>query len=192
MLNSFAMPDTREVVSDKITTEEQERLRALLQQALSFDPLEWTMNFPPASPQEDLDKRSWIAAAHRSAVCIYIARVVPVTNPLLDVSSGSAIIDLQALADDVVENISRLQPSDPLFKSSSWPLFLAGAESENHLQRSWIMNALDDLYQVTYWGYICTVKQVLQAIWAFKARQTNPEDCWVDKVKALGSDVLIA
>ncbi|RYH08991.1 MAG: hypothetical protein EON57_05175, partial [Alphaproteobacteria bacterium] len=108
-----------------------------------------------------------IAAAHRSAVCIYLARVLPSTNPLIDPSSGTALVNLTELANDVVHQISHLKPGDALFKSICWPLFLAGAESRDPVQREWIMNTLDELYSHMFWGYLHTSKRVLEAIWKY-------------------------
>lgn len=194
MLESFALPDTQASPSDASTPIDIEsQVGALLQRALDFDPIAWSHAFERASPFEDIQQRIRIASAHRSAVCIYLARVLPSTNPLLDPASGSALVSLTALADDVVHHISHLEPSDPLFKSICWPLFLAGAESEDPTQREWIMNTLDKLYSLMFWGYLHTSKRVLEAIWKLKDEaEPGGGNCWVEELKDLGHDILIA
>lgn len=193
MVKSFELPDTREFASEGLALEIEEQVRMLLVDALSFDPLDWAYTFEPASPFEDLEKRARIASAHRAAVCIYISRVLSCNNPLLDPSSGSALVSLTGLADEIVHHVSHLHPSDNVFKCISWPLFLAGAESEDPVQRTWIMNELDTFYNVMYWGYIPTVKSVLEVIWSNKDRAADGADnCWVDEVKEMGTDLLIA
>ncbi|KAF2845613.1 hypothetical protein T440DRAFT_543784 [Plenodomus tracheiphilus IPT5] len=195
MIESFALPaaqdSPRASGTDAATIQDQ--VGILLQRALAFDPLTWSTSFSPASPTEDLTQRIRIASAHRSAVCIYLARVLPSTNPLLDPSSGSALVSLTGLADDVVHHISHLRPGDALFKSICWPLFLAGAESEDPAQREWIMETLDELYGVMFWGYLKMSKTVLERIWRLKdGGALGVGNCWVEEVKEFGSEILIA
>jgi len=193
MLESFALPSRTVSCTDEVYGNIQEKIGILLHRALDFDPVTWSCEFEPASPLEDIEQRIRIAAAHRSAVCIYLARVLPSSNPLIDPASGSAIVNLTALANDVVYQISHLKPGDALFKSICWPLFLAGAESRDLAQREWIMNTLDELYSIMYWGYLHTSKRVLEAIWKYiDQAQDDEENCWVEEVKDLGSDILIA
>lgn len=192
MLQSFDLPDTRNITSEQ-QEEVQEKVRILLEAAIAFDPVQWSLNFMPASPFEDLAKRVRIASAHRSAVCIYIARVLPCSNPLLDPNSGSALVSLTGLSDDIVYHVSHLDTTDTLFKSISWPLFLAGAEAEDPAQRTWIMNALDSFYGVMYWGYVPTVKKVLETIWLCKELASDGgANCWVGQVKDIGMEILVA
>jgi hypothetical protein len=55
------------------------------------------------------------------------------------------------------------------------------------------MNTLDTLYSEMYWGYLHTVKRVLETIWLCKDRAgSGADNCWVDEVKELGGDILIA
>jgi hypothetical protein len=193
MLESYALPSKISQHVDDSCAEVQAQIESLLRRALDFDPLVWSSDFQPASPFEDIEQRIRIAAAHRSAVCIYLVRVLPTTNPLLDSNSGTALVSLTALANDVVHNISYLKPKDPLFKSICWPLFLAGAESRDPAQREWIMNTLDELYSVMFWGYLHTSKRVLEAIWKYLDSAVDGDsNCWVDEVRDLGNDLLIA
>jgi hypothetical protein len=192
MLESFALPNRTVSCTPETFESIQHQLGNLLHRALEFDPVAWSCNFEPASPFEDLEKRIRIAAAHRSAVCIYLARVLPSTNPLIDPTSGTAIVNLTALANDVVFQISHLEPGDALYKSICWPLFLAGAESRDPTQREWIMDTLDKLYGIIYWGYLHTSKRVLEAIWKYLDERNDGENCWVEEVKGFGNEILIA
>ena len=190
MLQSYALPGRLADCAGEVYSSLQDQIGRLLREALGFDPATWAYDFEPAHPSEDIRQRHRIAAAHRSAVCIYLARVLPSTNPLLDPTSG--VVSLTALADDVVYNISHLRPGDALFKSICWPLFLAGAESRDPAQREWIMNTLDELYNIMFWGYLHTSKRVLEAIWNYLDDKGDGDSCWVDFVKDLGNEVLIA
>jgi hypothetical protein len=193
MLESFALPTQGISCTEEVYNNIQEQIGGLLHRALDFDPMAWSNDFEPASPYEDINQRIRIAAAHRSAVCIYLARVLPSTNPLIDPSSGTALVNLVELANDVVHQISHLKPGDALFKSICWPLFLAGAESRDPAQREWIMNTLDELYSTMFWGYLHTSKRVLEAIWKYLDQAAEGEEnCWVEEVKDFGNEILIA
>lgn len=193
MLESFALPNKTVSCTDEVYDNIQGQIGRLLHRALDFDPVAWSTDFEPATPFEDINQRIRIAAAHRSAVCIYLARVLPSGNPLIDPMSGAAIVNLVELANDGVHQISHLKPGDALFKSICWPLFLAGAESRDPTQREWIMNTLDALYGTMYWGYLHTSKRVLERIWKYLDQSADGEEnCWVEEVKDFGNEILIA
>ncbi|PVI01073.1 hypothetical protein DM02DRAFT_562051 [Periconia macrospinosa] len=193
MIQSFDLQDLRDPLPDKVADHVQLKVGQLLRATLAFDPEQWSIEFEPTSPFEDLEQRRRIASAHRAAVCIYLVRVLPCTNPLLDPLSGAALVSLTGLADEVVHHLSYFQPGDTLFKSISWALFLAGAESEDPVQRMWIMDRLDAFYNVMFWGYIGTVKKVLEMIWIEKDKAgVGAANCWFTEVKVLGHEILIA
>lgn len=193
MLESFALPPRTTPITDEIYLHIQHQTEILIRRALEFDPVAWSRDLEPASPFEDIRQRIRIASAHRSGVCIYLARALSYTNPLLDPRSSTAIVNMTALADDVVHHISQLKPTDAVYKSICWPLFLAGAESRDPAQRQWIMNTLDELYNIMFWGYLHTSKRVLEEIWRHvDAADDGKEKCWVDQVLDLGNEILIA
>jgi hypothetical protein len=188
MVQSIKLPDLANEPEEP-NPECLSQIKGLLELALAFDPPEWLRNFKPVSPQDDLSKRLHVAAAHRCAVCIYIARFLPITSPLLDPNSGVAVISLTGLATEIVYQLSHLTPEDTLFKSISWPLFLAGAEAEDQAQKDWISSTLDKFYSVLRWGYARNAKRVLETIWAYKSKGAT---CWVTEVKRMGTEMLIA
>lgn len=193
MLQSFDLSDLRNM-SGETKQDLENRLRTLMELALSFDPIQWLLEFTPTSPDEDLSKRFHIASAHRSAVFIYLARFVPSTNPLLNPEQGTALGDLEEHAGIIIHHISQLSPGDVIFKSISWPLFLAGAETNDPKHRAWILCTLDTFYHILHWGYVQSVVKTLKAIWTFRdgAPKENDSDCWVLGVQAMESDILIA
>ncbi|KAF2015116.1 hypothetical protein BU24DRAFT_348891 [Aaosphaeria arxii CBS 175.79] len=193
MLQSFELPDKRTSTIEPVTPEMHNRVKELLEAALAFDPVQWTHDYLPVSPFEEPEKRARIASAHRSAVCIYLARTLPYSNPLINPAGGEAIVNLPDLANDIIYHISHLQPGDSVFKSISWPLFLAGAELETQTQRTWVLDILDNFYSVMYWGYIPSVRKILETIWDCRDRtKGGVESCWMDEVQQLGFDLLIA
>ncbi|KAF9739116.1 acriflavine sensitivity control protein acr-2 [Paraphaeosphaeria minitans] len=192
MVESFKLEDTRERTEDEIAVHVQDQLGNLLKAALDFDPASWAYGFKPATPLEDLDHRMHIAAAHRAAVCIYLARALPYTNPLIDPDSGFALVSLVGLADEILQHVSFFKPGDTLYKSISWPLFLAGAECEGLTRRKWIMDKLDEFYNLLYWGYVHTAKKTLEVIWSCKDKHGATSGCWISDIAELGYEILIA
>ncbi|KAF2470035.1 uncharacterized protein BDR25DRAFT_287639 [Lindgomyces ingoldianus] len=195
MLQAFELPDVQWQQFGEEASLARGHIQLLLEAALSFDPIKWASTFQPASPFEDLKKRISIASAHRSAVCIYITRILPSTHAssLLSTSRGSSVSSLSDLATDILDHLSNLSPGDTVFKSIGWPIFLAGAESDDPVQRAVIVEKLDALWNEMYWGYILTVKELLGVIWSYKDRGAKGEDiCWVTEVKRLGTELLIA
>ncbi|ORY14409.1 fungal-specific transcription factor domain-domain-containing protein [Clohesyomyces aquaticus] len=194
MLRAFELPDVRTEFTAEESISNHNEIRRLLESALSFNAVHWAASFQPASPLEDLEKRVLIASAHRSAVCIYLTRILPTTHA--DSLLGTLTdfnVSFSDLATDIVHHISKLSPGDTVFKSITWPLFLAGAESNNPAQRALIIEKLDMLWNELYWGYILTVKELLGVIWNFKDRAAKGEDiCWVNEVKRMGTELLIA
>ncbi|KAF2201596.1 hypothetical protein GQ43DRAFT_371055 [Delitschia confertaspora ATCC 74209] len=192
MLKSFKIPDAR--IFETTTPFIEDQVGSLLEEVLAFDAVVWASeSFQPISPHENLSKRVCIASAHRAAVCLYIARVLPTSSPLISPSSPTAIINLSYLASDIVYHLSYLNPGDTVFKSISWALFLAGAESDIPAQRTWIMEKLDALWKELYWGYVRTVKEVLELIWGYKDRAARGENvCWIEEVRRMGTELLIA
>lgn len=193
MLESCDLPDKTVSCTDEVYNNIEEQIGKLLRRALDFEPFAWSSEFMPASPCEDMNQRIHIAAAHRAAVCIYLARSLPSTHPLINPKSSSAIVDLTALANTVVQQISYLKFSDALFKSICWPLFLAGTESRDPSQRDWIVNTLDALYSTMFCGYLHTSTRLLKAIWKYHDQAAEgDEECWVKEVKDFASEILIA
>ena len=194
MLQSLEIPGAHEPVSPAEITVIEERVKEQLEAAMSFDPVSWACtSFHPASPHENLEKRIRMASAHRAAVCLFVARVLPNNSALLDPSSPTMFIYPAALATEIVYQLSDVNPGDAVFKSISWALFLAGAESEIPTERAWIVQKLYTLWRELYWGYVRTVMEVLQYIWSFKDREARGVDvCWVDEIKRLGTELLIA
>lgn len=171
----------------------EQQVKLLVRSAQKFDPFAWASSFQLTSPYEEVMKRMHMASAHRSAVCLYVVRVLPDSSPLIRQSSTSAIVDIPGLVSDIIHHLSFIHLGDALFKSTCWPMFLAGVECEKLEDREWIKARLDALWDTLLWGYVRTAKEVLEVIWNCKDRAAIAQTpCWVDEVRKLGADLLIA
>lgn len=167
-----------------------QRLLLLLQAVQSFDAFLWATSLQKVSPQKDIDKRIHIASAHKAAVCIYISRA------LLSISQGTGVSDnLESLVSDVVHHLSFLTCDDEFFKATSWPTFIAGAETRDLTRQDWVASRLHKLWDLLPWGYIGSALQILDTIWEKRNITTNSANTsvnWVQELRSMGVDWLIA
>ncbi|KAF5646198.1 fungal transcriptional regulatory [Fusarium sp. NRRL 52700] len=112
----------------------------LLHAAKSFDPVAWATNLQPRSPADDLLHRAMVACAHRTAVCVYLSRIILALWP------GTLLPDdLQVLAAEIITHLSHLYPGDALFTATAWPAFIAGLETRDLTSRVWVERRFQEL-----------------------------------------------
>ncbi|KAB8211610.1 fungal-specific transcription factor domain-containing protein [Aspergillus parasiticus] len=158
---------------------------SLLNAAQSFDVESWAKNVE-GGPTHRTPNRIHTALAHQNAVCIYIYR---------SVAYYPADMDSEALVTEIIHHLSFIDPKDPLSKATSWPTFVAGAETDNAVYRQWALDRLSLLWNVLPWGYVQTAVEVMQMAW--RLRDESGTDYigvsgWVQQLKALGNHWLIA
>lgn len=170
----------------------------LLQAARSFDPLTWATSIQSRSPTPDLPHRTHVASGHRAAVCIYLSRVALFLSP-----DTQLPCNIEALVVEVVGHLSLIRPTDPLFTATTWPAFIAGAESADLATQEWVATRFQDLWEVEPWGTIRAALGVLQGIWAQRRRhsaatgkestfgETRDDFNWIEDLKGRGVDWLI-
>ncbi|PIG89427.1 hypothetical protein AARAC_003812 [Aspergillus arachidicola] len=158
---------------------------SLLNAAQSFDVESWAKNVE-GGPTDRTPNRIHTALAHQYAVCIYIYR---------SIAYYPADMDSEALVTEIIHHLSFIDPKDPLSKATSWPTFVAGAETDNPVYRQWTLDRLSLLWNVLPWGYVQTAVEVMQMAW--RLRDESGSDYigvggWVQQLKALGNHWLIA
>lgn len=126
-----------------------------------------------------------VASVHKYAAYLYINRVfAPLTNWISDAERNNCVAH-------IINHLSGLKPEDAVFKSTCWPVFIAGAESELPEHRAWVLQWLAEMWKVLPWGYIRSANEVLPMIWRTKdAGQESGS--WIHQLRGLGVDFLIA
>lgn len=159
----------------------------LMERAESFDVSAWAECVQGISSHNDFESRLHIAMAHKSAVCLYINRAVPIAK-LLDERG------IEILVQNIIDNLSPILPGNPLLKGTCWPTFMAGAESVAPERQSWIVSRIHVLWEILPWGYIRTTLDILREIWDLKSNP-NPKakgvDGWLQKMKALEKEWIV-
>lgn len=157
----------------------------LIDEALEFDIPAWATQLQQASNATDVESRIHVASAHRSAVCLYILQALPLARAV-------RAVDTQFMVDDILSHLSQISEEDPYFKASSWPTFIAGAETRDAEKRTWTMTRLMEIWTVCPWGYVFTAIEMLKATWQMQdARPEDEETNWLRDLKAMGFENLI-
>ncbi|RDW63302.1 hypothetical protein BP6252_10847 [Coleophoma cylindrospora] len=187
---SQAVQDTFPAKS--ITSDQEQQIVSLLDAAQSFDAREWASTLQSISPHGDLESRIHVASAHKAAVCIYISRVLRLLSPIAEVPD-----DLELLVSDIVHHLSFVTSSSELFKATSWPTFVAGADTRDLEQQAWAMARLRELWACLpcTMGYVRSAMEILGAIWHKRDSAmggiTHTGD-WIQDLQVLEIDLMIA
>ncbi|KAI9742851.1 MAG: hypothetical protein M1818_003580 [Claussenomyces sp. TS43310] len=179
------------------TGSKQQQALLLLYAAQSFDPLAWAINLQPRSPATDLLHRTHVASAHRAAVCIYLSRVLLSLYPTTPLSH-----ELESLVADIITHLSFIRPSDALFTATTWPAFIAGAETNDGTRQEWVARRFQELWEVEPWGLIRGALGVLERIWMGRSgvvvngegtplRGKKGDGDWIGDLRGRGVDWLI-
>lgn len=134
---------------------------SLLLAAQSFNPLAWASEVQRRSPATDLPLRAHVASAHQAATCIYLSRVILSRDSTVHISH-----DLEHLVAEIIHHLSFVRPDSALFPATTWPAFVAGAETIDHPRQSWVAKRFQELWTVQPWGLIRGALGVLESIWS--------------------------
>ena len=174
--------------------EHRQSLLSLLDRAQSFDPFAWAASIQRRSLAKDLIPRTHMASAHRAAVCIYLCRILLSLYPDTQID-----IDLEDLAANTVDHLSRIGRDNALFSATTWPTFVAGAEAHDESRQLWVTRRFEDLWEVQPWGLIKGALSLLESIWESRqkrptngfAEKPNRHTDWIRDMRERGTDWLI-
>ncbi|PHH69508.1 hypothetical protein CDD82_7708 [Ophiocordyceps australis] len=158
----------------------------LIGQALDFDIPAWASQLLRQPDVTDIESRIHVASAHRSAACLYILQALPLAR-------AAQPVDADLLVSDILGHLAQISRDDPYFKATSWPTFLAGAETRDADKRAWSLGRLFAIWETCSWGYIFTAIEMLKATWAMQDRHSKHDVAvnWLQELKAMGFDPLI-
>lgn len=167
---------------------------ALLSRALSFPVEEWVHSIRGLSLEEDdLSVRVSLASAHRAAACIYILLTVPDAEQL----TSSVSITLEGLVHDVRRFLAEISIDHVLLKGTVWPMFMAGAQTDDPAQREWYLERMGTVWVknpwICPWGYIRTAFEMLKEMWIVRDRMGTDVKGWnwLQEMKARSEKCLI-
>ncbi|KAL4928804.1 transcription factor domain-containing protein [Aspergillus undulatus] len=163
--------------SDSNLIQFQTRARALLHATAAFNVNAWAASLEGTSTSLRTTSRIHTALAHQNAVKIYICRAVDVGTNTTSPSSSSMLLgeDPNRLVTNIITHLSLVPPSDPIFKATSWPTFIAGAETDNPVYRRWAAERLDEFWNLIPWGYVRTAGEVMRTTWRLRDEASGGE-----------------
>jgi hypothetical protein len=104
-------------------------------------------------------------------------------------------VNTDVLVSDILSHLAAMKEQDPYFKATSWPTFIAGAETRDEQKRMWCLKRILSIWDIAPWGYIFTAIEMLKATWALQdARGWDPKGGsgdWLQDLRGLGFDNLI-
>lgn len=195
----------------------------LLQEAQEFDPLDWANRICAANAcvreidELEIGMRTTIAAAYRAAVCLYVLLSAPglqekVSHLLQHIKQEEHTPSLsfqttEDLTTTILHQLSLIPSSYPLFKYTTWPVFMAGVEAVTPERRSWVLWRLDAMWTLCPWGMMKSAMETLAEIWQLRdgisasemaidgvggeSTASRTENNWLVQLKSMGSDFLI-
>ncbi|KAF2802272.1 uncharacterized protein BDZ99DRAFT_401942 [Mytilinidion resinicola] len=164
---------------------------ALMESARSFNPLIWAARLRSQSPYNDIEQRVLVASALKAAVRLFIWRSL-----FSDIPNGLSTASRHALLSEIIHHLAQIDTRSPLFKATAWPCFIAGAETDDAGEQSWVVDRLRCYYNLMPWNYIISMIEVLGFIWSLKTQSSaeNPQiDLnWLQAIKERGIDHFVA
>ncbi|KAK4223439.1 acriflavine sensitivity control protein acr-2 [Podospora fimiseda] len=177
--------------------DEVERLNGaleLLERAMMFPVEEWVHSIRGLSLEEDdLSVRVSLASAHRAAACLYILLSAPEVEGVLE-----GRLTLDGLVQEVKGFLSEVPTDHILLKGTVWPMFMAGAQTDDKEQREWYLERLGTVWAknpwICPWGYIRTAVEMLKELWAVRDKVGGERGKgwnWLHEMKARREKCLI-
>ncbi|CRK31837.1 hypothetical protein BN1723_014567 [Verticillium longisporum] len=134
----------------------------LLARAQSFDIRAWandvlTVTYLAHIP---IESRIHAGSAHAMAACLYLLQAIPVVRHYLPANTQ------ELFERELMHHLSSIPDDDPNFKATTFPTFIAGAETRDPIKQAWVMDRLQRLLRNTPWGFIYTAMEALPQIWS--------------------------
>ncbi|KAI0599701.1 fungal-specific transcription factor domain-containing protein [Biscogniauxia sp. FL1348] len=158
----------------------------LMKEVQSFDIDEWAADicvrnaevYDGAVDDLELSLRKHVAATYRSAICLYILLVAPGLQAEIRrrERSDSALDDLptllntEDLASTILHHLSFIPSTSPLFKYTTWVVFVTGVEAECPARRAWVLERLQAMRVFCPWGMLTAAIDTLGDIWRLRDR----------------------
>jgi hypothetical protein len=109
----------------------------------------------------------------------------------------------------ILQHLSLIPISSPLFRYTTWPVFMTGVEAASPKHRAWVLERLQNMWDLCPWGMIKSAMGTLTEIWQLRdgiekdlsnrgdtmtgsVLETEHADSnWLIQLRTLGTDFLI-
>ncbi|KAK8109910.1 hypothetical protein PG999_008047 [Apiospora kogelbergensis] len=138
----------------------------LLKDAQAFDIEAWASSMCAASAElgfvnkDEINYRTHAAATYRAAACLYVLLATPgltryVQKCLFDpelVDDLPILPTTEDLVSTIFYQLSFIQVDSPLYKFTTWPVFMTGVETTSSERRAWVLSRLQSMWDLCPWG----------------------------------------
>ncbi|KAL2803132.1 fungal-specific transcription factor domain-containing protein [Aspergillus granulosus] len=153
-----------------------------------FDPSDWALALQPFTPTDDFTERYHIGSAYKAAAALYASQLPP-----SEYACPHLPTEPQDLVNEILHHISLISRTNPLFKSTIWPMSIAGAETTNPAHRAQVLLHLGHLSVAIPWQSTYGVEQALKEFWrridrsdSLPSDQPHRERRWLDEFRTMG------
>jgi len=148
------------------------------------------------------DTRVYVASAHRAAACLYILQSIPAAGLAFNSHrhvGGSCgdrrRLTAEGLVVEIMTHLTHVPVEDSNIKATSWPTFVAGAESDDLDRRLWAINRLRALWRLCPWGFLSTAATTLEHVWRVRdgvdGQRGGMKPSWVQVVKNMDLNFVV-
>lgn len=121
-----------------------------------------------------------------------MSRVLLLLSPTAEVQDN-----LEPLVLDIINRLSFVTSNSELFKATSWPAFVAGADARDLGQQAWAMARLQELWEhlPCTMAYVRSAMEILEGIWNKRDAAMCGGTCtvdWIQDLKVSEIDLMIA
>ncbi|KAK9419862.1 putative Fungal-specific transcription factor domain-containing protein [Seiridium unicorne] len=192
-----------------------------LEEAQNFNPAEWAIRVSTANAyvrevdELEIKMRTYIAAAYRASVCLYVLLAAPGLQQYMERHSSvpgdtmnlSTLPTTEDLTKEILSQLMLIPSTYPLFKYTTWPVFMTGVEAVAPERRSWIIQRLSAMWELCPWGMMKSAMETLTEIWQLRdglSVSTSDDDAiaggsiadmtdrnWLIHLRNMGSNLLI-
>ncbi|RYP04039.1 hypothetical protein DL764_004733 [Monosporascus ibericus] len=125
--------------------------------------------------------RAHIATTYRTTACLYMLLIAPGLQSYMRRRAQSCaaeddhiptLLNTEDYAATTLKLLSFVPAASPLFKYTTWPVFMTGVETALPERRAWVMGRMQAMLDLCPWGMLTAAMETLTEIWQLRDAAT--------------------
>ncbi|RYP72501.1 hypothetical protein DL771_004141 [Monosporascus sp. 5C6A] len=125
--------------------------------------------------------RAHIATTYRTTACLYMLLIAPGLQSYMRRRAQSraagddhvpTLLNTEDYAATTLKLLSFVPAASPLFKYTTWPVFMTGVETALPERRAWVMERMQAMLDLCPWGMLTAAMETLTEIWRLRDAAT--------------------
>ena len=167
------------------TIEQLDSCEKLLMEMQSLDTQAWAVEICNRNvrilgsvDEDEVRIRTHIALTYQATAFLYMLLVVPELQEHIWSKHSSTKGEMQAdlppllsaedYASTALQLLSSIPPASPLYKYTTWPVFMTGVGAVMPERRAWVMARMQTMLGLCQWGMLCSAMETLTEIWKLR------------------------